>query len=144
MANGGSDHCGNCRHNKVNIGRTATREERLGPAFCSVRNTEVRSSWYTYCANHYVDTKTPIGPMFGISGEHDRVPYHEGCRPRGMTVSACALCGAASIEGEGIEVTDPRISVQQFCGSRHYARWWKQMHPGEPLKWDCDQTNSDT
>lgn len=30
MPNGGSDHCGSCRHNRVNVGRQSKMEERLG------------------------------------------------------------------------------------------------------------------
>jgi FimV-like protein len=138
MPNGGSDHCGNCRHNRVNIGRTSTMEERLGPAFCMVRNFTVRSSWWTYCANHYVSDKTPIGPMFGDHNDGDRVPYHGEIYPRACTTVACSVCGAASKEKEGIEVSGEKLGVVQFCSSAHYVRWWKRMHPGETLKWDCD------
>ena len=138
MPNGGSDHCGNCRHNKVNIGRAATLEERGGSALCMVRNFTVRSSWHTYCANHYVSDKTPIGPMFGSHMDGERVPYHGETYPKPCTTVACTVCGAASKETEGIEVSDATLGAVQFCGGAHYVRWWKKMHPGETLKWDCD------
>ncbi len=138
MPNGDSDHCGNCWHNRVNVGRASTLEERRGPVFCTVRNVAVQSGWHTYCANHYVNDKTPIGPMFGCDGEGERIPYHGACYPGSCTVAACTVCGAASKERMGIKVTDEKPGVLQFCGSLHYVRWWKQMHPGEPLRWDCD------
>ena len=98
----------------------------------------MRAATWTYCANHYVGEKTPIGPMFGSFGDHERIPYHGTSYPRACTTSACKLCGAPSREGEGVAVTDERLGALQFCGSRHYARWWKQANPGEPLMWDCD------
>lgn len=30
------------------------------------------------------------------------------------------------------------LGTLRFCGNRHYVRWWKQMHPGETLRWDRD------
>ena len=136
MPNGGSDHCGYCRHNRVNIGRTPTRDERAGAAFCTVRNVTIRVSLWTYCANHYVDDRTPIGPMFTAYGDHERIPRHDGLRE--IAVAACRVCGAPSHGNEGVEVTDGRLGVLQFCGGRHYVRWWKQAHPGVPLTWDLD------
>ena len=138
MPNGGSDHCGNCRHNVPKVDGAATREQRRDSAFCTVRNVAVRASTYTYCANHYVEDKTPIGPMFGSYNDHERIPYHGVSYPHMCTALACKLCGAPSKEGGGVKVTDEKLGVLQFCGSRHYVKWWKQMHPGEALKWDCD------
>jgi FimV-like protein len=134
--------CGYCRHNRINIGRTSTSEERHGPAFCTIRNVDVPigASSFTYCANHYVEDKTPIGPMFRSYDDdtHERIPYHGASRPRLCATLACKLCGAPSKEGAGVEVTDEKLGALQFCGSRHYVRWWKQMHPGEALMWDSD------
>ena len=76
--------------------------------------------------------------MFGDHNDADRVPYHGEIYPRACTTAACSVCGAASKEREGIEVSDEKLGVVQFCGSAHYVRWWKRMHPGETLKWDCD------
>lgn len=138
MPNGGSDHCGNCRHNVPKVVGAATREQRRDSAYCTVRNIAVRASTSTYCANHYTSGKLPIGPMFGAFHEHERIPYHGTCYPRACTTSACKVCSAPSGQGKGVAVTDEELGTLQFCGSRHYVRWWKQAHPGEPLKWDCD------
>ncbi len=138
MPNGGSDNCRNCRHNVPKVVGTATHEQKRESAFCTVRNMAVRDSLWTYCANHYVDEKTPIGPMFGAVDDYVRVPYHGASYPRRCVTSACKLCGAPSTEKEGVEVSDERSGTLQFCSSRHYVRWWKQVHPGEVLKWDVD------
>ena len=42
------------------------------------------------------------------------------------------------MEISGVEVVDENLGVLQFCGTKHYVRWWKQMHPGESLAWDVD------
>ena len=136
MPNGGSDHCGNCRHNRVNIGRTPTMDERRGPAFCTVRGVEIRSSMSTYCANHYVPDRTPIGPIYAEHDEHDRIPYLGGKRPRSANVARCEVCGGASKDAWGVEVERAGGGMLGFCDSRHYRRWWKDQHPGESLKWD--------
>ena len=138
MPNGGSDNCGNCPHNVPKVAGTATHEQRRESAFCTVRNVAVHASLWTYCANHYVSEKTPIGPMFGSVVDHERIPYHGGDRPRSCVTSACKICGAPSKEKEGVQITDERAGVLQFCSGRHYVGWWKQEHPGELLKWDCD------
>ena len=144
MPNGGSDHCGNCRHNVPKVDGVATYAQRRDSAFCTVRNVSVRTvagSGTVYCANHYLDDKTSVGPMFQSWGDHERIPYHGyGVNnPHGCTTSACALCGAPSKQEErGVEVVDEKLGVLQFCGTRHYVRWWKQVHPGVSLKWDVD------
>ena len=139
MPNGGSDHCGNCRHNRVNIGRASTREERLMAAWCTIREQAIRSSTSTYCANHYREACAPIGPLFGTVDEHQRVPYHGVCYPRPGGGAACQVCGKPSGPTEGVEVADERLGTLEFCSARHYVRWWKQAHPGEPLLWDADK-----
>ena len=137
MPNGGSDHCGNCRHNRVNIGRESTREERGAPAFCTVRNVEIRATHSTYCANHYTRLKVPLGPIYAEHGDRERIPYHGGVRPRPAQVSRCHLCGNASRASDGVELPDAAGTLH-FCGAAHYARWWKQSNPGQRLRWDPD------
>ena len=137
MPNGGSDHCGNCRHNRVNVGRESTPEERRGTAFCTIRNVEVRASYNTYCANHYESIREPVGPMYASLGDHERIPYHGASRPGQAEVARCLICGNP---GErGVQVADAALGALEFCGAPHYARWWKQAHPGEALRWDCDK-----
>jgi hypothetical protein len=138
MPNGGSDHCANCRHNSPRVASPASREDRRDHAFCTVRNVAVRASTSTYCANHYVDDKQPIGPMFGALDDHERVPYLGSAYPYPHTATACLKCSAPSQAGQGVQVTDSNGRLLQFCGARHYVRWWKHAHPGESLKWDCD------
>jgi FimV-like protein len=137
MPNGGSDHCGNCRHNRVNIGRESTRDERSGPAFCAVRNVEIPASGSTYCANHYTGERAPIGPIFSEHGEHVRIPYHDGARPKWSNSGACEICGSAPPGPDGV-VIPASAGPLHFCGAPHYVRWWKQSHPGEALTWDAD------
>jgi len=136
MPNGGSDHCGNCRHNRK-VQENASRDERFLKAFCTVRGVPVRHSSYTYCANHYVDEREPIGPMFGALLDHERVPYYGAAPARICTARACAVCGKAGGENAGAEVTHATLGIVRFCGAPHYAQWWKAQHPGVPLKWDC-------
>lgn len=139
MPNGDSDHCGSCRHNRVNIGRSSTVEERLfQPSLCMVRNISISAITATFCANHYVGDKTPIGPLFSVDWNHERIPFHSTSRPLPCTTAKCRLCGAPSKEKEGVEVADEQLGTLQFCCSRHYVKWWKGVHPGELLRWDCD------
>ena len=144
MPNGGSDHCGNCRHNGVNVGRDSTLKERMEqPAFCTVRGVEIRQTTTTYCANHYKEFTTPIGPIYAETADEQRIPYHGDVRPRRAEVARCFVCGGASqpLPGQpmsGVELAEPSQGTLHFCGAAHYARWWKQAHPGEALKWDAD------
>ena len=140
MPNGGSDCCGPCRHNGPKVDGVATHEQRTHSAFCTVRHVAVRAALSTYCANHYVDDKSPIGPMYASGYDEERIPYHGAFRPDLCTASACKLCGAPSNEQQGVEVIDEKLGALQFCGSHHYVKWWKQMHPGEELRmgWETD------
>ena len=139
MPNGGSDHCGNCRHNRINIGRESTREERRGPAFCTIRQVEIRASGSTYCANHAKSLRTPLGPLYVSPHDAERIPYHGTMRPHAGAAARCAICGVAAPASEGVRVADPSAGELEFCGPRHYVQWWKRVHPGETLPWDCDR-----
>lgn len=115
-----------------------SREDRRDRAFCTVRSVAVRASTATYCANHYLDDTSPIGPMFGTFLDHERIPYLGSSYPHSCTATSCLLCGAASPAERGVQVKDADGGVREFCGPQHYVRWWKAAHPGERLKWDCD------
>jgi FimV-like protein len=138
MPNGGSDNCATCRHNRVNVGRQSTPEERRAPAFCTIRNVEVRASHHTYCANHFKSLRVPLGPMYTSHCDEERIPYHGSSPPREAETARCALCGGGSADRPGVHVQDAALGPLEFCGPRHYVRWWKQAHPGEALVWDCD------
>ena len=66
MPNGGSDHCGNCRHNRINIGRTPALEQRLGPSSCTV----------TACvlcgARHYVRWWKQAHPGVALKWDYEK------------------------------------------------------------------------
>jgi FimV-like protein len=51
-------------------------------------------------------------------------------------VFSCHVCGSASSAPTGVKLA--AAGPLFFCNAAHYVRWWKQAHPGETLKWDCD------
>ena len=82
MPNGGSDCCGTCWFNIVNINKKkaykaeARQEKELPKAKCLIRDLDIPDPFWTYCANHPHHThpkkiKVPIGPVY----VNDGYPY---------------------------------------------------------------------
>ena len=71
MPNGGGDNCGHCDH--------FSRPGRPGQGLCNLRQEEIESSFWTYCANHpYHSGETlPIGPIYVDAGGYPyrRIPW---------------------------------------------------------------------
>ena len=52
MPNGGSDCCGTCWFNAKNKGEAGYGHRKdPDPEYCLIRQLEIRSPMYTYCAN---------------------------------------------------------------------------------------------
>ena len=73
MPNGGTHHCGNCFHFKINC--------------CILRNEEIEISHWTTCRNWNSKALTPAGVIFAIVGEvintvgsYSNIPYYNGSR----------------------------------------------------------------
>jgi len=69
MPNGGSDCCRTCWFNAKNNGEAGYKQiKNAAPNYCTIRQLEIHSASYTYCANHpdrSPDKFTvPIGPVF--------------------------------------------------------------------------------
>jgi len=69
MPNGGSDCCGTCWFNAQNKGGAGYRHaDATTPAHCTIRDLNIESPFYTYCANHPHRSPDrdpiPIGPVF--------------------------------------------------------------------------------
>ena len=74
MPNGGSDCCGTCWFNRSNGGKAGFRNhDHEIPSYCEIRQLEIESPFYTYCANHPYNRPDrdpiPIGPVY--VGEYD-------------------------------------------------------------------------
>ena len=73
MPNGGTHHCGNCRHFTNNI--------------CKLRNEDIEISHWTTCRNWNSCELKPIGVIMAIVGEvknraisYHTIPYFNGLR----------------------------------------------------------------
>ncbi len=73
MPNGGPDNCLTCCFNRLSDGRTGTdlpepSEDDLKSAWCTIREHEVRTPSWSYCANHHHHNPerltTPVGPVY--------------------------------------------------------------------------------
>ena len=69
MPNGGSDCCGTCWFNRSLGGQLGSENfDREIPSHCEIRELDIPSPFYTYCANHPhhrpVRDPIPIGPVY--------------------------------------------------------------------------------
>ena len=82
LPNGGSDCCATCWHNRPNGGKAGRPpgDRPAGRSYCEIRQLDIPSPFYTYCANHPNHRPgrdpIPIGPVFknrfaGASGVRD-------------------------------------------------------------------------
>jgi len=81
MPNGGSDNCGTCCFNSINKGRTGLPKNfgyglRKGKEHCLVRDVDIPSPFYTYCANHPYHNPAkidvPVGPVY-VHDDHSGI-----------------------------------------------------------------------
>ncbi len=68
MPNGGSDCCGTCPFNGVNLGRVGYPETETENFNCEIRKFRISNAFYTYCDNHPrrnpLWDRTPRGPVW--------------------------------------------------------------------------------
>jgi hypothetical protein len=140
MPNGGSDCCGNCRHNDAvrQLGRPSPddTERFFALAFCNLRSVTVPNPFWTYCRNFRrwgvdegaIDADAATGAIYA-SGLHERahvrIPWHGSYALRIGVATACVVC-ARQVE-VGIEVDHEGRSIG-FCTNRHYVEWWSSLH----------------
>jgi hypothetical protein len=132
MPNGGPDNCGTCGFNARNRGvwRNSNPDTSITP-FCTIRNVQVLTDYWTYCANWHTRSKTPDGPIYAsglYEGGYRRIPWHGNVEPLVGVEGRCAVCGAEF--HDGLEITQVERQPAQFCSNRHYLTWWKQQNPG--------------
>ena len=141
MPNGGSDNCGECRHNRANHERPDLRENHFAEfcmkSYCTLRDLDVSGNpFWTYCAN-FTHTSDPWGRARdpqriegsvysqGCPGDgYARIPWHRNSAPRVPVSTKCCICGRNA--KEGIEIIHNGETLG-FCTNQHYVQWWKHI-----------------
>jgi hypothetical protein len=113
MPNGGTHHCGHCRHYVESEAR------------CSLRDISVEASHWTTCRNFYLPDGDAVGPIYSIvyevrdrSGAYGDIPYFDGCR-----VDTVQLDGSGDTV---VRFTDTQGKEHTFAAVAEYLAYYKE------------------
>lgn len=150
MPNGGSDCCGTCAFNGVNLGKVQYPPEGSSSFFCEIRKFLIEDPFWTFCNNHPrrnpLWSRIPIGPIWAAvyvsyntkpmskdikippelippvgDGSYSRIPYYQFKRPVQEGRGICQVCAEQCTYSISLSMDEGRIL---FCSAAHYFEWW--------------------
>ncbi len=130
MPNGGTDNCGNCRHNRKNqvSANAKTAHQATRSHFCSVHRIPLAKAYWTYCENIYLsktDVELTINAVGLSSSGYSRIPWLGRTAPSiTNSIHSCDICGQVEGGPDGLRQIIPSLSIDNvFCSNEHYIEW---------------------
>ncbi len=92
------------------------------PAFCSIREFDIREPLATVCKNFNSQSEPPFGAIYSILTMHGgfAIPWTGLAVPR-VAPATCCVCGMRSEAGIRLELGEDGL---ECCGPQHYLDWW--------------------